>query len=64
MPLVEAEWLIATHDRTPYHNGGSMWIMIATSSLWLYVRPGGATWEKCRIQDRKGESGLFSCSEL
>jgi hypothetical protein len=33
-------------------------------SLWLYVRPGGATRGKWRIWDGKGESGLFSCSDL
>jgi hypothetical protein len=41
-----------------------MWIMLAIGSLWLYVRPGGATRGKWRVPDGKGESGLFSCLEL
>jgi hypothetical protein len=32
--------------------------------LWLNLRPSGATGEKWRIPDEKGESILFSCLEL
>jgi hypothetical protein len=41
MPSVEAEWLIAAHDRVPSHDGGSMWFMLVICSC-LFVRPGGA----------------------
>jgi hypothetical protein len=61
--LVEAEWLIAAHDRAPSHTSGSMWFMLAIS-LWPYVRPGEATRGKWRIPDGKGESGMFSCLEV
>jgi hypothetical protein len=40
-----------------------MWFMLAIGS-WLYVRRGEATRGKWRIPDGKGESGLFSYSEL
>jgi hypothetical protein len=26
--LIEDEWLKATHDRDPSHDGGSMWFML------------------------------------
>jgi hypothetical protein len=42
-PLVEAEWLIAAHDRAPSHDGGSMWFMLVIG-LWLYVRLGRANY--------------------
>jgi hypothetical protein len=64
MLSVEAKWLIATRDRAPSHDGGSMWIMLAAGSLWLYARPSGASRGKWRIPDGKDESGLFSCSEF
>jgi hypothetical protein len=64
MQSVEAEWLITARDRAPSHDGGSMWIMLAMSSLWLYARLGETTRKKWRIPDGKGESDLFSCLEL
>jgi hypothetical protein len=53
----------ATHNKTPSHDGGSMWFMLAIG-LWLYVRPGGATRRKWRILDGNNESGLILDSEL
>jgi hypothetical protein len=35
MLSVEAEWLIATHDRAPSHDGGSMWIMLVIGFVAL-----------------------------
>jgi hypothetical protein len=60
---VEAEWLIATCDRAPSHDGGSMWFILAIG-LWLYVRPGGATRGKWGIPDGKVKSGMLLYSEL
>jgi hypothetical protein len=33
---VEAEWLIATRDGAPSHDGGSMWFMLAIGQ-WFYL---------------------------
>jgi hypothetical protein len=63
-PSVDVEWLIAAHDRAPSHDGGSMCFYVSDQISWVYVRPCGATREKWRIPDGKGESGLFSFSEL
>jgi hypothetical protein len=57
--------VVDSHSRyAPSHNSGSMWIMIAMGSCWLYARPDGATGGKWRISDEKDESGLLSYSEL
>jgi hypothetical protein len=34
-PSVEAEWLIAAHNRVPSHDGGSMWFMLAIGFVAL-----------------------------
>jgi hypothetical protein len=45
-------------------DGGPIWFMIFTFRMWHNFRPGGVTRGKWRIPDGKGESGLFSYSEL
>jgi hypothetical protein len=35
MSPVEAEWLIVTRDSAPYHDGGSMWFMLAIGFVAL-----------------------------
>jgi hypothetical protein len=35
MSPVEAEWLIATHDWAPSHDGGFMWFMLVIGFVAL-----------------------------
>jgi hypothetical protein len=57
--------VVDSHSRyAPSHDGGSMWNVLAMGSFCLHARLGGATRGKWRIPDGKGESGLFSYSEL
>jgi hypothetical protein len=52
------------HDTVVSIDGGPLWITVFVFRLWLNLRPGEVTRGKWRIPDEKGESGLFSCSEL
>jgi hypothetical protein len=61
---VEDEWLETARDRALSTDGGPMWFMTFAFGIWHNMRPSGATRRKWRIPDVKGESGLFSYSEL
>jgi hypothetical protein len=41
-----------------------MWFIVFTFRMWHNLRPDGTTRGKWRILDQKGESDLFSYSEL
>jgi hypothetical protein len=40
---VEHEWLETILDRTPYYDGGSMWICLLVNKKSLELRPGETT---------------------
>jgi hypothetical protein len=44
-PSVEIEWLIATHDRAPSHDGGFMWFILAIGFVAL-CETGRGSWGK------------------
>jgi hypothetical protein len=51
-------------DRALSIDGGPISFMAFAFGMWHNLRPGGATRGKSRIPDGKGDSSLFSNSEL